>query len=66
MIISENGKPELTIFQTMMAKTDFLLNDDAAKRENYYEKEVVNLLKMTFIGRLAKLLKEHLLRVVFS
>ena len=38
MIISENGKPELTIFQTMMAKTDFLLNDDAAKRENYYEK----------------------------
>lgn len=38
MIISENRKPPLSIFQDVMAKTDIILNEDATRREDYYSK----------------------------
>lgn len=36
MIVSNNPKPALTEFHSLMQKTDILLNDDASKREEYY------------------------------
>ncbi len=36
MIISENTKPSITEFSSLMEKTDILLNKDAAERESYY------------------------------
>lgn len=38
MIISENSQPELNEFQKLMSNTDQMLNDDAAKRQDYYTK----------------------------
>ena len=38
MIISENRKPELPVFQRLMKKTDVILNADAQRREDYYTK----------------------------
>lgn len=38
MIISENRKLPLTIFQDIMKKTDIILNEDALRREDYYSK----------------------------
>lgn len=36
MIISENNKPHIEEFKSIMKKTDFILNSDAAKKEKYY------------------------------
>lgn len=38
MIISENRKPELPVFQELMRQTDIALNADARRREDYYTK----------------------------
>ncbi len=38
MIISENRKPPLPLFKKMMERTDFILNEDASRREEYYSK----------------------------
>lgn len=38
MIISENSQPELSVFQELMSRTDQLLNEDAARRPEYYAK----------------------------
>lgn len=36
MIISENNKPSLDEFKSIMRKTDFILNSDAGTKEKYY------------------------------
>lgn len=36
MIISENNKPTIEEFKSIMKKTDFVLNSEAIKKENYY------------------------------
>lgn len=36
MIISENNKPTIEEFKSIMHKTDLILNGDAVKREDYY------------------------------
>ena len=36
MIISENNKPSLEEFKSIMQKTDFILNSDAGTNEKYY------------------------------
>ena len=38
MIISENAKPSLNDFKSLMTATDALLNQDARRREDYYTK----------------------------
>lgn len=38
MIISNNRKPPLSLFQEIMKKTDLILNEDATQREDYYTK----------------------------
>lgn len=38
MIISENKTPPISLFQSIMAHTDSILNGDASQREDYYVK----------------------------
>lgn len=38
MIISENKTPPISLFQSIMSHTDSILNDDAARRGDYYAK----------------------------
>ncbi len=45
MIISDNPKPVLTEFQSLMRQTDILLNADAVKRQDYYTKRSGKLLE---------------------
>lgn len=45
MIISENNKPTIHIFRSIMQKTDALLNEDAKCREDYYAKRGGKLLE---------------------
>lgn len=45
MIFSENKKPELPEFQSLMSKTDLFLNEDAKKREDYYQSRNGQLLE---------------------
>ena len=45
MIISENKKPSISIFQDLMLNTDKLLNEDAQNREDYYTKRSGKLLE---------------------
>lgn len=45
MIISSNKDSSVELFDAIMKKTDTLLNDDAKKRESYYEKRNGKLLE---------------------
>lgn len=45
MIFSENKKPELSEFRSLMSKTDLFLNEDARKREEYYHSRNGQLLE---------------------
>ena len=45
MIVSENTKPHLIEFKTLMEKTDIILNDDAQRRPQYYATRAGNPLE---------------------
>lgn len=45
MIVSVNPNPPLVEFQKLMGQTDFLLNDDALKRPEYYAMRAGNALE---------------------
>jgi len=52
MIISENSQPGMVAFQKLMSDTDQLLNDDAARRQDYYTKRSGKLLEQDVFNAL--------------
>lgn len=58
LLVSENAKPKLSEFQSLMSKTDEILNDDAKRRPQYYatrggnplEDDVMEALQESSIG----------------
>lgn len=54
MIISENAKPSVDEFRTLMFNTDKLLNNDAALRQDYYVKRSGNALEQDVYNALVE------------